>query len=296
MRGHRGEGVRLDEDPRRGDEEVRVAARELVGGDDQARGGGERVGTLVAAGRARVVGAAVEGERQPQARRERAHLARGGAEPGEVARLVDVQLDEAAQPREPGRRVAERGRVGAERAHRVAEQHARVVGARERVADVEPADQRARAERRGVEARALLVGEGEHGDAADPLGDREARRDAERAVEAATGAHAVEVRAGRPPGPLVLRHRPERAGRIAQHAEPGGARLRPEPLLGRGQLLRPRQPRDARGPRRRGIERGEPVAQLGGADHRVTRQAWSGRTQASSPPATTIATGLWPSR
>ena len=193
-------------------------------------------------------------------------------------------------------RVAQRAGIRAEGPHRVAEAHARVVDPARGVGDVEPADEGARAERGGVEAGALLVGEGEDGDVAHALRDGEPGRDAERAVEAAPGAHAVQVRAGRPPRPVAGRHGPERSGRVAQHPQPRGAGLRPEPLLGRGELLRPREPRDPLGRPRRGVQGDEPVAQLGGADHRVTRQAWSGRTQASSPPAMTTATGLWPSR
>ena len=143
---------------------------------------------------------------------------------------------------EPRRRVGEQVRVRAGRAHRVGERDPVVVAAREHVGDVEPPDQRARAERRRVEARALLVGERDHGDAGHALGHREARRDAERAVEAAAAADAVEVRARRPPGPRRVRDRPQRAGRIALHAQPGGARLLAEPRLGGGQLGRPGEP------------------------------------------------------
>ena len=56
-----------------------------------------------------------------------AHRAGRRAEPLEVLRLVDVQLDEAAQPRQPRRRVGERVRVGAGGAHRVGERDAVVV-------------------------------------------------------------------------------------------------------------------------------------------------------------------------
>ncbi len=170
----------------------------------------------------------------------------GRAEPLEIARLVDVQLHEAAQAREPRGRIGQRLGVGAEAPHRVGERHAVVVAAGERVGDVEPADERARAERRRVEARALLVGEGEHGDARHALRDREARGDAQRPVEAPAGAHAVEVRARRPPRPVTLRQRPERARGVARDAQPGRARpargTRPRP---------PRAPRSRRAGRRR---------------------------------------------
>ena len=167
-------------------------------------------------------------------------------------------------------------RVGSGRAHRVGERDPVVVGAREHVGDVEPPDQRARAERRRVEARALLVGERDHRDARQPLGDREARRHAERAVEAAAAADAVEMRARRPPRPGRVRDRPQRAGRVALDAQPGGPRLRAEPRLGGRELGRPGEPvRPVRAEPDR-LEAREPVAQLGRLDHEPTRQAWSG--------------------
>ena len=167
----------------------------------------------------------------------------------------------------------------------------------ERVGDVEPAGERARAERRRVEARALLVGERDHRDGrARPLGGGEPRRDAQRAVVAAAAADAVEVRAGRPPRARRVRHGPQRAGRVALHAQARGARLRAEPVLGGGQLGRPGEPVRAVVAQPDRLQAREPVAQLVRGDHERTRQAWSGRTHASSPPAITTATGLWPKR
>ena len=167
----------------------------------------------------------------------------------------------------------------------------------ERVGHVEPADQRARAERRRVEARALLVGEGEHGDARHALRDREARGDAERPVEAPAGAHAVEVRAGRPPRPVALRQRPERARRVARHPQPGGARP------ARGTTSRPpRAPPSRRAGRRR--PRGSRCALQPERAGRAARPpsivtaspATPGRAARARarPPAITAATGLWP--
>ena len=289
---HGRERVRLDLDPRCGDEEVRVAAGQLVGRDDDLRGGRQRVATLGPARRARVVGAAGEGEREPRPRGERADRAGRGAEPLEVLGLVDVQLEEPAQPRQPARRPGEPVRVRARGGHRVGERDAVVVAPREHVRHVEPAGQRPRAERRRVEARALLVGEGDHRDAGQPLGHREPGGDAERAVEPPAAAHAVEVRAGRPPRPVTVRQRPQRPGRVAGDPQAGGGGLVAEPRLGGGQLLRPRQARDRAGV----AEPRQPVAQLVRADHDRTRHAWSGRTQASSPPTITAATGLCPKR
>ena len=147
-----------------------------------------------------VVGAARELDLQAQPRGQaRDHPGRP-LRGGDVARLVDVQLEEAGQPVEPLGRARQPRRVDARTRHRVAERDPVIVHARERVVDVEPPGQRAGAERRRVEARALLVGERDdrHRQA---LGDREAGGDPERAVEAPARAHGVEVRADRPPGP-----------------------------------------------------------------------------------------------
>ena len=62
----------------------------------------------------------------------------------EVARLVDVQLEEPAQPLEPRRRRGEPAGIRAGGSHRVGERDAVVVRAGEHVGDVEPAGQRAR--------------------------------------------------------------------------------------------------------------------------------------------------------
>ena len=175
-------------------------ARLGVGAHDHARGGGERVVALLARRRAGVVGAARELDLQAQPRGQPRDHAGRPVRGGDVARLVDVQLEEAAQPLEPLRRARQPRRVDAGVRHRVAERDPVLVHARERVVDVEPPDQRARAERRRVEARALLVGERDHGHrhvAARRPRSRRRRRARRRSARRARTR--VEVRADRPP-------------------------------------------------------------------------------------------------
>ena len=235
---------------------------------------------------------------QPHARGQRAHRPGGRAGALEVARLVDVQLEEAAQPREPARR-RRRARPGRPRPR--ASPRASVTpssSARARtVGEVEPPDERAGAERRRVEARALLVGEGDHGDAArGAAGDREGRGDAERAVEAPAAAHAVQVRADRPPRARRVRAAPTagppgRARRAARRRSPARRTTPP-----RRPLRRPRQPRGAVRARADRLQAGEPVAQVRGGDHRAIRHAWSGAHPHQLAAGKTAATGLWPKR
>ena len=134
--------------------------------------------------------------------------------------------------------------VDARVGHRVGERDAVVVDAVEHVVDVEPPDQCARAERRRVEARALLVGERDHRDRR-VLGDRERGGHAERAVEAPAGAHAVQVRAGRPPRAGRVRDRPQVARGVALHRAADRARAAREPAGRLLVLARPREPRGA---------------------------------------------------
>lgn len=121
---------------------------------------------LLARGRAGVVGAAVERRLQAEAGGQPRDHPGGAAGRGDVARLVDVQLHQAVQLVQPGRRLAQPVGVHAGVGHGVAERHAVLVHAGQRVVDVQAADQRARPEGRRVEPRALLVGERDdrHGD------------------------------------------------------------------------------------------------------------------------------------
>ena len=245
------------------------------------RGRGERVVALLARGRARVVGAARELDLQAQPRRQPRDHAGGPAGGRDVARLVDVQLEEAAQPLQPLRSARQPGRVDARVGHRISERHTVLVHALDSVVDVEPPDQRARAERRRVEARALLVRERDHGERhARPLRHGERGGDAERAVEPPAAAHAVEVRAGRPPRAGRVRARPQvaRAGRApsAARSPPPGARTSPPPPRPRASTPAAscRSPRRSRsGSGRRAARRGRSAAITGAATRPPRRRS-----------------------
>ena len=234
---------------RGGEDHAEPLGRLGVGAHDHARGGGERVVALLARRRARVVGPAGQLDLQPQPRRQPGDDAGRRVSGGEVARLVDVQLEEAREPVEPRRGVAQALGIDARLRHRVAERDAVLVDAVDRVVDVEPPDQRARAEGRRVEARALLVGERDHGHR-HALGHREAGGDAERAVEAPAAAHAVQVRADRPPRRRRVRARPQVAGRVAlqlaARSPRRGARTRRPPARPRRSTPAASSPRSRR--------------------------------------------------
>ena len=261
--------------------------------DDQPRGGGQRVAALVARRRAGVVGAAREASTcEPQPRGQRASPRRRArrAARGRASGRCAARGSRAAASSHAGAS-ASRVRVDAGRAHRVARARRRRRRRGEHVVDVEPPDQRARAERRRVEARALLVGERDHGDAG------------QRARRPRTRPPTPSAPSKRPPlrtlsrcepvahhGPGASGHGPEVARRVALHA---AARRRAPGRANHGS--RGRRPRAStpaasvpsvaeadrhRGPRAASLE-------LGGGDHARTRHAWSGRTQASSPAAIT---------
>ena len=207
--------------------------------------------------------------REPHARGERPDGAGRRAGPREVARLVDVELEEAAQPREPARRLAEALRVGAGRAHRVGERDAVVVRAGEHVGDVEPADERARAERRRVEARALLVGEGDHGDGRAQPARRPRSRQRRRARRRSARRGARCRGASRSPTT-------DPAPSGTAHSEPAGSRSTRRPAARacsanhasaaassgvQASRVVPSSPRPDR------LQAGQAVAQLGRVDH-----------------------------
>jgi hypothetical protein len=288
VRSDRGQRVGLDEDARGGHDHVLGGA--LVGGDDQDRGAQEGVGALLAARRARVVGAAVEVGLHAHPRGEAADH----REALEVRRLVDVELEEALQAPEPLGSGGHAGGIDAGGGHRVGQAHAVVVLALED-GGIEDAGERPAAEGRRVEARALLVGEGDDRDWG-VLGHGEGGADAQRAVVAPARAHAVEVRAHAPPRPRRVGQRPAVAGRVDLDAQAhlGGATREPSP---RGLVLgRPRQPRRAPRVEADRLEVGQAPRQVVGRDHDATLHAASGRTQATSPARTTRHTGLRPKR
>ena len=113
---------------------------------------------------------------------------------GHVAALVDVQLQQAAQPVEPSRRGPQTLGVYARIARRLAQGHPVGVRPVQHVIRVEAPGERPAPEGWGVVAGALLVGEGDHGQGnLAALGDGEARRHAQRAVIASALANAVQV-------------------------------------------------------------------------------------------------------
>jgi hypothetical protein len=286
--GDRRERVGLDEHPRSGDDHVFGGA--LVGGDDEDRGAQERVGALVAARGARVVGATVQVGLDAHPRSQRAH----DGEALEIGGLVDVQLQEAPQASQPLRGRRDAGGVDAGGRHRVRQAHTVVVAAVED-GGIEDAGQRAAAEGRRVEARALLVGERDDRHRR-VLGHRERGAHAQGAVVAPALAHAVQVRADAPPRPRRAGHRPAVAGGVDLDAQADLVRAVREPRA-RGLVLgRPRQPRGAALVEADGLEIGQAPRQVVGDDHEAILHAASGRTHATSPARMTRHTGLRPKR
>jgi hypothetical protein len=205
-----------------------------------------------------------------------------------------VQLEEAAQPPEPGGRLRDAGGIDARGGHRVGQAHAVVVAALEH-GRIEDPGQRAAAEGGRVEARALLVGEGDDRHRR-VLGDGEARAHPQGAVVAPARAHAVEVRADAPPWPRRVGHRPAVAGGVDLDAQADLLRPPREPVA-RGLVLgRPRQPGGPALVQADGLEVGQAPRQVVGGDHEAILHAASGRTHATSPARTTRHTGLRPKR
>ena len=219
-----------------------------------------------------MVGAPAQRHLEAGPRGQRAHEAHRLAGARELGGLIDVDLDEARQPVEPARGRGDSVRVDPGRAHRIAQHDAGIVAAQQHGGQVEPAAQRLAAERRGVEPGALLVGERDHRDRLRTAGgnDLERARHPERPVEAAAAPDAVEVRADPPPRRIVVRTRPQVAGRIALHQEPRAGGLALEPRAGRGVLLGPGQPERALGTDADVLEIAQTGSQALGRDHRRT--------------------------
>ena len=261
-----------------------------MGGDDEDRGAQERVGALLAARRARVVGAAVQVGLHAHPRREGAH----DREALEVGRLVDVQLEEAAQAPEPLRRRVDAGRIDAGGRHRVGQAHAVVVARSRTAGSSTPVS--ARLPKVGVLKRAPSSSAKAMTATGRVLGHGEGGAHAQRAVVAPAGAHAVEVRSDAPPRPRRVGQRPAVAGRVDLDAQPDLVGAAREPRA-RGLVLgRPRQPRRAALVEADRLEVGQAPREVGRGDHDEILHAASGRTHASSPARTTRHTGLRPKR
>ena len=252
---------------------------------------------------------------------QRAHRsARGGAwcrrgRPGRAGRPARASAPPArARPRSArgrgsGRRAARGSRAGvratpARRATAAGSTPAAAIASARRTPSssrrsstrgIEDAGQRPAAEGRRVETRALLVGEGDdrhrrvlgHGErrahAQCPV-VAPARRTLSRCDPTPTTAPARRA----PPSGC----RPGRPRRAARPPRPGARTTRRRP--------RPRASRPAawcrRSSRPIGLEVGQAPSEIVGARSRATLHAGSGRTQATSPPRTTTATGLRPKR
>ena len=197
----------------------------------------------------------------------------------EVPSLLDVHLDpggHAGQERRRGTRAL--GRHASQRGQ-VAQDVALRIRAREHLVDVHLAAQRARAEDRRAEARALLVDHRAHRErppraAGAPRGlDRDQPgHDAERAVERAAVGDRVDVRSDRVERALLPARldRPEVAGRVLRdlQSESGGGRAEP---VARGVLPRPPgHAVPAAGLAPDGRQLGEEAAVEAGVDHATT--------------------------
>ena len=301
VRGHRGERVRLDEDARGGDDEVGVASARSsaatisrAAADIASRRSARRV---VPAWSARPWRSTCSRSRDASA----GHDAGRRPRRGEVARLVDVQLEEPAQPRRATRARA-RARPGRRRRARIASRSDTPSSSRRASTSSTSSrpDQRAAAERRRVEARALLVGERDHGDRALASGrDRERRRRRRARRRSAPPSRTLsrcEPTAHHGPSPVG--QRPQVAGGVALDLAPEPGGLRGEPARG-GRRPRPSRPAGSRRPPS-SADPSRPAQALrqvvGRRSSAAPATPASGRTHTGSPPTNAAATGLWPSR
>ena len=206
-RGDGGRRVRLDHQPRRGERPCRAAARprrrraRSRARRRRARRGAPRAGSCPAWS-ARPVSSTCEPHPRGQPRHDagrRAARPRGRASGRRAARG-----SRAARSSHSGAR-AEPGRVDARRGHRVAERRRRASSTRSSASSTSSRPTSAREPNVGVLKRAPSSSANEitASGTRRALGHREAGGDAERAVEAPAAAHAVEVRADRPPRPAA---------------------------------------------------------------------------------------------
>ena len=233
--------VGLDRDPA----ERGALARQpglLAGGEGGHRVGEHRVVPVLHARGAGVVGLPGEVEAPAPVRPDLARQADREVAVDEVAALLDVQLDEGADPIE---RQQAGGRVEPGVGDRVAEEDTVAVAQLACLGPGRRAGDQARAEAGAAEARALLLDEdadpdrsrGREAAVAQHVDRRQRRHDAQRAVVRTAVEDRVEVRAGedarprrrlrRPPGDLV-------ADAVGLDGEPARRALlgEPRPQLG----------------------------------------------------------------
>ena len=176
---------------------------QLVRGQHRARGGHERVAAARHGRRAGVVGDAAQRAAPALPRGQRG---RDAERSGHVDEAADParRAPRSRRPRAAGTpaRRTQASAVTPRRRGEVAQHVALGIGAREDLVDVELAAERARAEDRRAEARALLVDHGADGQrprraagAAGGLDRHEPGHDAERTVERAAVGDRVEMRA-----------------------------------------------------------------------------------------------------
>ena len=276
---------------------------QLVGGHDQPRRGGQRVAALLARGRAGVVGPPAQRHLEPDAAGQGAdHRDRHtGAVHGRG--LVDVDLDEAAQARQPAGASASPIGIHARPPASPRPAPCRARRARQHGREIEAPGQRLGAEGRRVEARALLVGERDHGHRlARGGGDLKPAGHAERAVEAPAPAHAVQMRAHAPPRRVARSGRPTgcppgRAARAQPSSRPPGASNQARQAASSGVQARRWTPcvGDRRSPSSPARRRSSEAASITGRATSRARRSRAAR-RPGRPPTNTTATGLCPRR
>ena len=285
VRGHRRGRVGLHRDATGGGHHL--GPGQLVGADDQPRRGQQRVTALAPVGGAGVVGRAVQLDLHPHPRRQPAHHAGRDRVPGDVAALVDVQLEQPAQAVEPPRRVLQpaRGprppspspRAWSRRSRPRGPGHQRRRGARPArgsrrsgCCSGRPPRRRRRSPRVGTAVRSAIG---------------EARRHAQRAVVAAALANAVQVRAHRPPRRRRLRARPQVARGVALGQQAAGLRRPGEPAPRASSSARPGEPGGAAARSARSAPGRQQVGELRGRDYHAVPTAARRRRGAPPPEA-----------
>ena len=278
-------------DPAHGRHRAGLGQGQLVRRQHCACGRHERVATPRHRGRAGVIRDAAQRAAPALPRGQRGRDGQGRGHVDQIAPLLDVHLDPGGHARqECGRRAQARGRHAA--------QGGQIAAARcppgsvrdEDLVDVELAAERARAEDRGAEARALLVdhrADGQRPDGATRapggLDRHEPRHDAERAVVRAAVGHRVEMRAdGVERAVRAARlDRPEVGGRVLHDLQPERAGRGAEPLAS-GVLPRPPgHPVPAARPAPDLGELGEEAPVEAGVDHTISASSlapvsWTG--------------------
>ena len=261
-------------------------------GEHRAGGGHERVAATrhrrgARRGRRRRAPCSASARAPPATSRRRARAGTSTSAPA----LLDVHLDPGGHARAgtPARRACVSARHAAQRGE-VAQHVALGIGAREHLVDVELAAQRARAEDRRAEARALLVDHRADRErppraagAARGLDRDQPGHDAERAVERAAVGDRVDVRSDRVERALLPARldRPEVAGRVLRDLQSECRRR----SCGTSRARRPRPAPRPCGSSRRARARWPPARRRGaGRGRRRSRDRPAPRSRPSAAP------------